>query len=365
MNQLIQQFSKFELDSNHAHGIDSDTVVATIERSRAAVANLDKISNADFLESLGNLFTNNKEKAFSEAFNAMNDLNEMQLAFTMLGAELSRMTLDMQVEINTSQNDVKNNNQRVLAGFEYLEDYIQELQRAILINKDSIVSLERTFKGLLNYFSSDDINAIERLATFIQESKFVQYELNKVHATISTDFKNFWNQVENFIKEHKVENNNYIKEVERTLTDNFYRNLDKNKNETSAKIYNQSELIHEEIHQIKSEVGEIDLKTTNKTDSLFHLIILKEELLSRLIDENNREANKGLRLAENSRMSLEKRLLENNKRLETLITYNYSTSSNQINAIKIQMTHAYRWLTSMTILTLVLMAWVIYTSITH
>lgn len=276
MGELIQHFSGFDIQEyGIANGIDVETIKKSVERSRKATANIERHANAGWWESLKNRALNNDKKAFSEAIQALGELSEIQLAFTMLGAELSRKTQSLQEEINKSQSQFEYDIAALLVERKEQDEFIDDIHkilsnlhdknRATLHRVDSIESIQSEFiddvHGALSSLEDKNKTALHRVDSI--ESMLM--DIISADATLR-DYKAV-NKVGELLKD-AISTHNKIKDAYSDVLIELTKSLEKTQSIVNAGGQENLSLIQKTEARINERLSSLSTRSSNEIRSI-------------------------------------------------------------------------------------------------
>ncbi len=411
MTELIQKFSKINIQEHlEGYAIDLDAVKDSIAQSQNAIDGLGRFSQATYLDNFLNIFNNDKEKALQNAFRSLGNLSKQQLAFTMLGVELSLKTQSLQEEIDKKTSSVERVASKLLDRLSEQGDNVHKTLASLddkntttLHRIDSIESM------LMDVISADaalrDYKSINKVGELLKEAKLTHEKIKCAHNDVIVRLSAHLEKTELILKRKDNENISMIKEAEagfnkglKDLSEKLEKGISQElsslwlkscaqMDELNSSLQRVSFDIEERITGTKSDIaalgalafdriGKLDSAIQNTDQGLTKLILHKKEesdlALRRGLEQLDAsrkhmghvllsKMEKHAKALNESDSLLDSRITENSLRL----TQNTLALASESNAIKAELARVQKWAKLMTIFAAVSMGWIIYTTFMH
>lgn len=377
MGELIQHFSGFDIQEHErANGIDVETIKKSVERSRKATANIERHANAGWWESLKNRALNNDKRAFSEAIQALGELSEIQLVFTMLGTELSRKTQNLQEEINKNQSQVEYGITALLSELKEQDEFIDDVHKVLASlddkNRTAINRIDSIESMLMDIISADatlrDYEAVNAVAELLKDAISTHNKIKSSNGDTLIELA----KISEKLSDLDTKNASEIRDIK--------NRVDQTVSNANQEISNLWERIRGQAVEINKEISVLGARSFDRMDELNSFIKNTNDGLTRLVllkkEESDLSMQKGLDQLDASRKHMGqvllikirkhvKSLIESDKRLDDRITESALAQANEINTIKAELARVQIWAKLTTSFALISAGWIIYTSLIH
>lgn len=389
MGELIQHFSSLDIHANETtKKIDIELVKRAVERSREAATNVKKHAHAGFWERLTNLYSQNDKKAFSDAIQALGELSQIQLAFTMLGVDLSNEILAIQKKFNTHQSDVRSNISVILNDLQEQYESIVDIDKTLSSlndkHKTNLSRMDSIESMLMDVIGADaalrDYEAVNKVRKLLNDALSEQKNIKEFHEIILHDMNMISNEVKSTLQKYNEENHILHHKTEANIREKI-NNLDA---KNSRSIIESKEILDKRISDTKKEIYQeisaLNARSSDRMSVLSASISDTSKRLTKLILQKKQESDdtmhKYFDQLDASRKNMGqvilhkmqnhvRTLIEKDKILENKITDNAISSTNEFIIIKAELARVQIWAKLTTSFALIATGWIIYSSLFH